>query len=150
MPRSLTQEFTKGLWDEVPPFRLVLGLCPTLAVTKTLENGIGMGVATTFVLVFSNVLVSFYSGYRHLRDRGRASLSGVCIRIVFKTGYFYSADSRKLHRTRPVRSLRLQIRCFPFAAGRVGNRYRIHSGTGPAGLPPRSVREWKSHGVGRP
>jgi electron transport complex protein RnfE len=58
MPKSLTQEFVKGLWDEVPPFRLVLGLCPTLAVTKSIENGIGMGIATTFVLVGSNVLVS--------------------------------------------------------------------------------------------
>lgn len=58
MAKSLTQEFVKGLWDEVPPFRLVLGLCPTLAVTKAVENGIGMGVATTFVLVFSNILVS--------------------------------------------------------------------------------------------
>ncbi|MEJ2286364.1 MAG: electron transport complex subunit E, partial [Desulfobacterales bacterium] len=56
--KSLTQEFVKGLWDEVPPFRLVLGLCPTLAVTKSIENGIGMGVATTFVLVGSNVLVA--------------------------------------------------------------------------------------------
>ncbi len=58
MARSIVQEFTKGLWDEVPPFRLVLGLCPVLAVTKTVENGIGMGLATTFVLVCSNVLVS--------------------------------------------------------------------------------------------
>ncbi len=58
MAKTLTQEFVKGLWKEVPPFRLVLGLCPTLAVTKTVENGIGMGVATTFVLVFSNILVS--------------------------------------------------------------------------------------------
>ena len=58
MARSIVQEFTKGLWDEVPPFRLVLGLCPVLAVTKSIENGIGMGVATTFVLVCSNVLVS--------------------------------------------------------------------------------------------
>jgi len=58
MAKSLTQEFVKGLWDEVPPFRLVLGLCPTLAVTKSIENGIGMGIATTFVLVGSNVLVS--------------------------------------------------------------------------------------------
>ena len=58
MAKSLTQEFVKGLWDEVPPFRLVLGLCPALAVTKSVENGIGMGVATTFVLVGSNVLVS--------------------------------------------------------------------------------------------
>ena len=58
MAKSFTQEFVKGLWDEVPPFRLVLGLCPTLAVTNSIENGIGMGLATTFVLVCSNVLVS--------------------------------------------------------------------------------------------
>lgn len=58
MAKSIAQEFTKGLWEEIPPFRLVLGLCPTLAVTKSVENGIGMGVATTFVLVFSNILVS--------------------------------------------------------------------------------------------
>lgn len=56
--KTLVQEFTKGLWDEIPPFRLVLGLCPTLAVSKTVENGIGMGIAVTFVLVFSNILVS--------------------------------------------------------------------------------------------
>ena len=55
---SVAREFTKGLWDEVPPFRLVLGLCPTLAVTTAADNGMGMGLATTFVLVFSNVLVS--------------------------------------------------------------------------------------------
>lgn len=58
MAKSAVQEFTKGLWAEIPPFRLVLGLCPTLAVTKSLENGVGMGVATTFVLVCSNVLIS--------------------------------------------------------------------------------------------
>lgn len=58
MAQSLVKEFTKGLWAEIPPFRLVLGLCPVLAVTKSVENGIGMGVATTFVLVFSNFLVS--------------------------------------------------------------------------------------------
>ena len=58
MAQSLAKEFTKGLWAEIPPFRLVLGLCPVLAVTKSVENGIGMGIATTFVLVFSNLLVS--------------------------------------------------------------------------------------------
>jgi electron transport complex protein RnfE len=55
---SLVQEFTKGLWKEIPPFRLVLGLCPTLAVTKAFETGAGMGFALTFVLVCSNILVS--------------------------------------------------------------------------------------------
>ena len=58
MAKSITQEFVKGLWEEIPPFRLVLGLCPTLAVTKTIQDGIGMGVATTFVLVCSNILIS--------------------------------------------------------------------------------------------
>jgi len=58
MAKPLAQEFLKGLWDEVPPFRLVLGLCPILAVTKSVENGIGMGLASTFVLVCSNILVS--------------------------------------------------------------------------------------------
>jgi len=58
MAKSITQEFVKGLWDEIPPFRLVLGLCPTLAVTKSVENGLGMGVAVIFVLVCSNMLVS--------------------------------------------------------------------------------------------
>ncbi len=58
MAKSITQEFVKGLWAEIPPFRLVLGLCPTLAVTKSVENGLGMGAATTFVLVCSNILVS--------------------------------------------------------------------------------------------
>lgn len=58
MAKTIVQEFTKGLWEEIPPFRLVLGLCPVLAVTKTVANGIGMGIAATFVLVCSNILVS--------------------------------------------------------------------------------------------
>jgi electron transport complex protein RnfE len=58
MAKTLVQEFTKGLWNEIPPFRLVLGLCPTLALTKTVENGFGMGVMLTFVLVCSNILIS--------------------------------------------------------------------------------------------
>jgi electron transport complex protein RnfE len=58
MAKTITQEFTKGLWAEIPPFRLVLGLCPTLAVTKSVENAIGMGIAVIFVLVCSNILVS--------------------------------------------------------------------------------------------
>lgn len=60
MAKTLAQEFTKGLWDEIPPFRLVLGLCPALGVSTTMENGIGMGIATTFVLICSNLLVSIF------------------------------------------------------------------------------------------
>lgn len=55
---ALWKEFSKGLWKEIPPFRLVLGLCPTLAVTKTAANGLGMGLAVIFVLALSNLVVS--------------------------------------------------------------------------------------------
>lgn len=50
--------FWYGIFRNNPTFRLVLGLCPTLAVTTSLENAIGMGLAASFVLVCSNALVS--------------------------------------------------------------------------------------------
>ena len=52
------QELTKGLWRELPPFRVMLGICPVLAVTKNASNGLGMGLAVLFVLAFSNVIIS--------------------------------------------------------------------------------------------
>ena len=55
---SLRNEFTNGFWRDNPVFRLLLGLCPALAVTTSAENGLGMGLATTFVLVCSNIVVS--------------------------------------------------------------------------------------------
>ncbi|MDF1536655.1 MAG: electron transport complex subunit E [bacterium] len=51
-------EFTKGFWKENPVLRMALGLCPTLAVTNNAVNGIAMGLATTFVLVCSNLVIS--------------------------------------------------------------------------------------------
>ena len=50
--------FTTGLWRENPVFVMMLGLCPVLAVTNSVENALGMGAATLFVLVCSNALVS--------------------------------------------------------------------------------------------
>ncbi len=52
------QNFTKGLIRENPVLVLLLGLCPTLGVTTSAINGLGMGLATTFVLVMSNLVVS--------------------------------------------------------------------------------------------
>ena len=49
---------TTGLWKENPVFVMLLGCCPTLAVTNTAANALAMGIATTFVLVFSGMLVS--------------------------------------------------------------------------------------------
>lgn len=51
-------EITRGILKENPTFRLVLGMCPTLAVTTSLENALGMGFAATFVLICSNAVIS--------------------------------------------------------------------------------------------
>lgn len=55
------QNFTKGFIRENPVLVLVLGMCPTLATTSSASNGLGMGIATTFVLVGSNIVVSLIS-----------------------------------------------------------------------------------------
>ena len=53
--QQLVKEFTKGLWTELPPFRLVLGLCPTLAVTKTADNGLGI---VCFIAISASLVVA--------------------------------------------------------------------------------------------
>lgn len=55
---SLMNEFTKGIIRENPLFRLMLGLCPALAITTSVENGLGMGAAFTGVLLASNIVIS--------------------------------------------------------------------------------------------
>lgn len=52
------RNFTKGLWKDNPVLRMLLGLCPTLAVTTSAIDALGMGAATTFVLLGSNVVIS--------------------------------------------------------------------------------------------
>jgi electron transport complex protein RnfE len=55
--------FTNGLLKENPTFVIVLGTCPTLAITTAAINGLGMGAATTFVLMFSNLFISLLKNY---------------------------------------------------------------------------------------
>jgi len=55
---SVVGELTKGIYKENPVFRLVLGMCPTLAVSTSVKNGVGMGIAATVVLVCSNLFIS--------------------------------------------------------------------------------------------
>lgn len=52
-----------GIFDENPIFRLMLGMCPTIAVTTAAFNGIGMGLAATFVLIGSNVVISLLRNF---------------------------------------------------------------------------------------
>ena len=56
--KSLGKEFAKGLIKENPVLRLVLGTCPTLAVTTSVESALGMGAAAMIVLVCSNIVIS--------------------------------------------------------------------------------------------
>jgi electron transport complex protein RnfE len=58
MGPSPTDEFLKGIWRENPVFVTVLGMCPTLAVSNTARNALAMGLATTFVLAMSGVVIS--------------------------------------------------------------------------------------------
>jgi len=55
---SMSGEFVKGLWKQNPTLRQLLGLCPTLAVSTAAINGVGMGLATTFVLVCASLMIS--------------------------------------------------------------------------------------------
>ena len=55
---NLWEEFLKGIWEQNPVFKFLLGMCPTLAVTNSVINGLAMGSAVVFVLLCSNVAVS--------------------------------------------------------------------------------------------
>ncbi len=88
--------FTAGLWKENPVFVMMLGLCPTLAVTNTLENSLGMSAATIFVLIGSNTLVS---SLRHLIPKQIRIIAYIIIIASFVTvvDYLIQAVSLDLH-----------------------------------------------------
>ena len=90
---NYTKEFTKGFWELNPVFKLILGMCPTLAVTTAAINGIGMGLATTFVLVCSNIVISLVRNFIPKKVRIPAFIviiaSFVTIIDLVMAGYFY-------------------------------------------------------------
>ena len=75
--KSKMSILTNGILNENPVLRLVLGTCPTLATTTMASNGIGMGLAATFVLLCSNIVISALRKVRvHRADGGQ----GLCAR----------------------------------------------------------------------
>ncbi|MCX7846676.1 MAG: electron transport complex subunit E [bacterium] len=62
MSVSTVKEVTKGFWEKNPVLVLALGLCPSLAVTTSVRNALGMGVSTIFVLTLSNVIIALIKG----------------------------------------------------------------------------------------
>ncbi len=91
---SLWKDFSKGLWKDIAPFRIVLGLCPTLAVTTAADNGLAMGLATTFVLTCSNAIISALR--KHIPKRVRIAsyiviVAGFVVMVeLLMQAYFYS------------------------------------------------------------
>lgn len=94
---SSTDEFIKGLWRENPVFVQVLGMCPVLAVTNSGINALAMGLATTFVLVLSNALVS---ALRNAIPKQVRIATYILIIATFVTvvDYLIQAISLDLHR----------------------------------------------------
>lgn len=93
-----TDEFIKGLWKENPVFVQVLGMCPVLAVSNTAENALAMGIATAFVLLMSNSLVSIL---RHFIPKEVRIASYILIIATFVTitDYAIQAVSVELHKS---------------------------------------------------
>jgi len=58
--KGIFSDFAKGLWKQNPVFRMLLGMCPTLAVTNAAFNGLTMGIATGFTLICSSTIVSSF------------------------------------------------------------------------------------------
>ena len=94
---STTDEFFKGLWRQNPVFVYVLGMCPVLAVSNTAINALAMGLATTFVLVMSNLVVS---SLRHLVPKEVRIVTFILVIASFVTivDYLIQAMSLELHR----------------------------------------------------
>ena len=93
-----TDEFIKGLWRDNPVFVQVLGMCPVLAVTNTAENALAMGLATAFVLLMSNIIVSALRNFIPKQVR-IASYILIIATFVTITDYAIQAISVDLHKS---------------------------------------------------
>ncbi len=93
-----TDEFIKGLWRDNPVFVQVLGMCPVLAVSNTAVNALAMGLATTFVMLMSNVLVSLLRNFIPKQVR-IASYILIIATFVTITDYVIQAISVELHKS---------------------------------------------------
>lgn len=92
-----TNDFIKGLWRKNPVFVQVLGMCPVLAVSNTAENALVMGLATTFVLLMSNTLVSLLRAFIPRQVRIACYIL-IIATFVTMTDYLIQAISLELHK----------------------------------------------------
>src|SRR6056297_934153 len=88
--KELIKDFTNGLWAENPIIRLVIGMCPTLAVTNTASNGLAMGLATSFVLIMSEIVISLIKKLIPVNVRIPSYILVIATFVTF-TDYFLKA-----------------------------------------------------------
>ena len=97
MSQTTDNPFLNGLWKESPVFVQFLGMCPTLAVTNSVRNAIAMGLATTFVLVCSNGLISAVR--KQVPNQVRiATFIAIAATMVTITDYVVKAISIDIYR----------------------------------------------------
>jgi len=91
------KEFTKGIWEKNPILILGIGMCPTLAVTTSVSNALWMALATTFVLISSNILVSMIKGFVpfHIRIPIFITIIASFVTIVELTLHAFQPDVYK-------------------------------------------------------
>ena len=102
-----------GIVKENPTFVLLLGMCPTLGTTSSAINGMGMGLATMFVLICSNVVISLIKNLipdmvripSFIVDFASDGNASICTRTVRYIGTFYSIDCCELHCVGTCRSI---------------------------------------------
>ena len=131
--KSLFKEFSKGIIKENPVLCLVLGTCPTLAVTTQASNAIGMGVAATIVLICSNAAISLLRKVIPGKVRIPAYITIIAgfvtmVQMLVKAfapaldeslaGHISPSYSCKLYNTRPSRDVREQKQRYPLYGGR--------------------------------
>lgn len=142
------QNFTKGFFKENPTFVLLLGMCPTLGVTTSAINGLGMGLATAFVLVLSNLAISLVANSipDKIRIPGFIVIIAAFVTVVdmCMAAYLPSlariiriihpVDRGKLYRVGTCRIIRLQEQGDSFHVGRFGYRLGLHDGSDLIGM----------------
>ena len=142
-----------GLLDENPTFRLLLGMCPTLAITTAAINGVGMGLAATFVLVGSNVFVSLLRNLYRPKCASRLRVNHpafvTIVQLVLKALCRLSTVARPVHPAIVVNCI-IIARSEAFALQEYGvcvhssrhrHRHRLYGRTHNDGVDSRDTRQ---------
>jgi electron transport complex protein RnfE len=135
---SNLEEFLEGIWKQNPVFVMVLGMCPTLAVTVSAVNALSMGIATTFVLVSSCFLISLI---RNLVPKEVRIATYIVIIATFVTlvDYLIQAVSLKLYEALGAFIQLIVVNCI------ILGRAEAHASKNP---PMRSVINAIGMGIG--